>query len=375
MTLPLNRIIDVEITLRTTFPTTRGFGTILFFTDETTGPLTTSDRVRTYGEISELVDDGWPTSSEVHKMAETLYIQNPSPSRFKVGFWDSAGETIAAGWAAIRAEDDDFYVVCPIKTIRDNANAFALAQQVNLQPKQFVAATNDPLTKNAGDTTNYAYLVKNASLLRCNTHYHDDVDQYPDVAAAAIMLTVDFFKPNIAKTMKFKTLNGITPVNLTTNEIEAITGFIPGVGMDTVTGHLANTYVQIGGVNIVVEGVNATLQFFDTIQYMDWLQATIQSQVYGLATTNPKIPYTNQGVQMIAEKVAFVLNQGVTAGAAVKTYQDENGRTLPGHVVTAVRVEAVPESQRANRIAPDITFTQRLAGALHYFTVRGTLSV
>ena len=78
---------------------------------------------------------------------------------------------------------------------------------------------------------------------------------------------------------------------------------------------------------------------------------------------------------MIAERVAFVLNQGVIAGAAVKTYQDENGRTLPGHIVTAVRVEAVPESQRANRIAPDITFTQRLSGALHYFTVRGTLSV
>lgn len=100
-----------------------------------------------------------------------------------------------------------------------------------------------------------------------------------------------------------------------------------------------------------------------------WLEYTIKYEVMNVFANNDVVPYTNKGVGMLIGALELALKLAVTAGIIA---DDFSGEQKP-YQINATDVLDVPESRRANHIAPPISWTARLAGAIHYTSIDGTL--
>jgi hypothetical protein len=77
----LDPIVRVTSTVTDKSPTRASFGTPMLAGRHTAW----IDRVRDYAEASEMLDDGFTTSSPLYNMALALKAQDPAPPQFKVG--------------------------------------------------------------------------------------------------------------------------------------------------------------------------------------------------------------------------------------------------------------------------------------------------
>lgn len=160
----------------------------------------------------------------------------------------------------------------------------------------------------------------------------------------------------------FKTLVGCTPDNLSANQQSILIGD-PVAG---VAGKNVNIYQTVGGVNITQMGTMASGQFIDITVGVDWLESTLQTNIYTALVQSQKIPYTDIGTSILISAVRAAIDLGITNGLI-----DGNSPV----VISAPSVLSVPSSQRANRIAPTISFSCRLAGAFNAAQVSGTVTV
>lgn len=81
--MALDDIIQVSITSATVTPTRPGFGTPLVAAGQV--PVTFTDRVREYGSLSEMIDDGFTTTYPAYKAVAAGFRQSPRPPKIKVG--------------------------------------------------------------------------------------------------------------------------------------------------------------------------------------------------------------------------------------------------------------------------------------------------
>lgn len=160
----------------------------------------------------------------------------------------------------------------------------------------------------------------------------------------------------------YKSLNGCTPDVLSDNAQAILIGD-PVAG---VFGKNVNIYQTVGGSNITQMGTMASGQYIDLTVGIDWLESTLQTNIFGVLVQNSKIPYTDIGTGILISAVKAAIDQGVTNGFI-------DG--LSPITITAPSVLTVPASQRANRISPTISFSCRLAGAFNAVVVSGTVTV
>ncbi len=381
--LPLSRAIDVAITRQTVFPTEEGFGTLLIVADEDpdTNPTAVDADTRTklYADMTEVALD-WTSGQEAYKAAQTAFAQEPSPLFIKIGYREAANK-VTDELDLIQAFDQDWYGLCFTKEMRDHYQTLAtddvieVADWIEARTKLYMTATNDALTEELANQTHIAYLTSFAGYDRTGTFYHTDTDLYPDVAFFARGLRTNFNGDDSTITMKFKRLKGITPIQRSSAKVTTITAFVPGTGQQTNSGHYANTYVTLGGQDIVVEGNMASGEWFDTMHFVDWLQHRIEIRVYALLVKMPKVPYTNEGVQLLVDEVGYALQEGVDNGGIAEGDLTDDLEPVPPYTIIVDRVSTVPISQRAQRISPTITFSARLAGAIHYVVINGNVTV
>lgn len=160
----------------------------------------------------------------------------------------------------------------------------------------------------------------------------------------------------------FNTLKGISPDILSENA-QAV---LIGVPEAQVKGKNGNIYQTVGGKDITQMGTMVSGQYIDITIGLDWLRSTIQFNLYNALTSAPKIPYTDKGTAVLISAVQAAIQQGVVNGLI-----DGDSPIT----VTAPVVLSVPQSQRANRVAPTISFTCRLQGAFNAVIVKGTVTV
>lgn len=82
MSIPKKTIVAVSIALGATFPARAGFGTLNCVTAET-GVIGFAERTRSYSDAEGVAAD-WPGSSEVVKLANSYFSQQPKPTSFVV---------------------------------------------------------------------------------------------------------------------------------------------------------------------------------------------------------------------------------------------------------------------------------------------------
>lgn len=82
MTIPISSIVNVSITIGASFPSRKGFGILNCVTAET-GVIGFAERIRSYGSADSVAAD-WPSDSEVVKLANAYFSQQPKPTEFRV---------------------------------------------------------------------------------------------------------------------------------------------------------------------------------------------------------------------------------------------------------------------------------------------------
>lgn len=230
-----------------------------------------------------------------------------------------------------------------------------------------------------------AEYIKSKGYDRSFVFYHTDTALYGALALLAYCATRDLDRGNLqaaqrgdinsgnAYTAKFKKLAGISVLNKGSAVVQAITGFVPGIGLDPAQGHFANTYVDIGGLPMVVEGSVASGAFIDEIHASDWIVARMREALLSTLANNARVPFTNVGVAMLTNTVDSVMRRAVAAGIVAAEFGDDDTEVLPEYDISVDRVENIPPAQRRQRIAPDIKVNFRYAGAIHYASASITL--
>lgn len=370
--LPASRVVDVTLTRADRFPSRRGFQVQLILTPDTTGPLDATTRTKVYGTIEEVAVDYASTTSP-YLAALSAFSQNPRPRQIKLGWYDGVGvATITDELDAIYAFDSDWYWMTHDAALRDDATDIPLIMAwAEAKKIQFLSDTNDVDTENAADATSITALGKAQGYDRSATFYHTDAAEYGAAALYGYTATRDFDRPNTAYTAKFKYLRGVAPLNIASAGVQAVTGFVPSLGLQDAAGQFANTYVDINGARMVVEGNMLSKAFIDEIHASDWIVARLQEEMIGAFTTNDRIAMDDgpRGMEIPVAAVEGVFNRAAIAGLIADVFDADSGEFLPAYVVTPQSVEAIPASQRRNRILPDIAATFRYAGAGHYASV------
>ena len=376
-TLPANRVVDVTLTKQDRFAIRRGFGVPLILTSDvdSSSPVDATTRTKVYGSMEEVAAD-WADTSEAYKAAQAMFSQNPRPLQVKIGFVDEGtlattpSPTITAELNAVYDYDRDWYWLTMTGEFRDLDILDDVITWAEAKPILFFMDSNDVLTEDPNDTTSVAARNKN-DFTRSAIFYGRKTDEYPAAAAIARASRFNFDTRDSAYTLKFKGLRGITRANITSAEDQAITGFIPAIGLSAAAGHFANVYVDQGGIGMVKEGTMLDGGFVDELHFADWLIARTEEELLStLANAPGRIPYTNKGMAQLQAAVEGVCNRAVIAGAIAEVDDPETGELTPAYEIIQERVEDVPATQRRQRIAPPIDVRFRAAGAVHYSSVR-----
>lgn len=372
--LPYSRTVLVTLTRNSAFPSRRGFGTAMYLTSQEVADVLDADnRTKLYASIEEVAAD-FDAADDFYKAALAAFSQNPRPTQIKAAFYSLAtagdADDLIDELDAIYDVDQDFYSIVPGSELRDDAVVYGLIEWVEAKNKIAIIDSNDANMELPANATNIAAVHK-GTVERTAIMYHTDSDEYGAFALAAVISTFNFDEGNSAYTAKYKKLAGVAAVNIGSAAVAAVTGFTPAIGQSVDVGHLANVVVDIGGQNFVVEGSMLSPNvFIDEIHATDWIVARTEEEALGILLNNKRVPFTDEGMELLASAARIVMRQADRAGLIANDVNPETGLYEPAVEITVPSALSVPESQRKARIAPEVTVRFRYAGAVHYTTIR-----
>ena len=132
-------------------------------------------------------------------------------------------------------------------------------------------------------------------------------------------------------------------------------------------------FYETASIRMFDDGKTAGGSWVDDIAGMDALAEEIRVAVFGLLSrTKTKIPYNEKGMSVLESEVEKALSQFEGNGFLTGRV-DEEGDYLPAYTISHTPVILASAANKAARIAPDIEFTARIAGAVHEILVSGTL--
>ena len=276
----------------------------------------------------------------------------------------TTSEAIADVLDAAVLENPDFYCVALDRNYRAfESEILDCAAWTEANERVFANTTNDTDVLDVANDTDIATQLQNLGYTRTFTMYSSVVTQYPDCAAFGILATTSFRGTNTLKTLKFKDAIGINSEPLTPNALNAVHE------------KSCNVLYETASIRMIDDGrmASPTRTWFDEIHGTDALTEEIRVRVFGALTrTSTKIPYTESGMATLKAEVSGALDQYVTNGFLASGV-DEDGNYLDAYTVSSSPVALASTADKSARIAPDISFTARLAGSVHNITINGKL--
>ncbi|EHL99381.1 hypothetical protein HMPREF9946_03143 [Acetobacteraceae bacterium AT-5844] len=351
----IDRIVDVQISLATTGVREQSFSGLLLV-----GVHTGTNRLDIITSADDLLEApfaGITTASPLYRAAQVAFSQIPGPRQVYIGRRGSS-EAPAVALAAIRAENDDWYGFADVAHAEADLTAAAAWAEAN--EKLFLAVVTDSDAPTSA-TDDAGSALKTGNYYRTAWWYHPTVTEFPEVAAAARCFTV---LPG-GETWANKRLSAVPAPALT----ETAANFIFGKN--------GNTFEPFTGTNAITQnGKVAGGEWIDIIRFRDWLCQEIRNRVFLAIVNADKIPYTDGGIAIIRQAMIAALDLGVRRGgiAEPSVDVDNNNRIIPSYTTSVPARSQVSANDVANRILRDVTFTARLAGAIHAVEIRGTLT-
>lgn len=269
----------------------------------------------------------------------------------------TAADTVAEDMAAIVREDNDWYGLG--LTSRIPADILAAAAWAESEIKLFGNSVAEAGAISASSTTDTPYLLKHNNYYRTYSFYHKDaVTDFPELANMARCFAV---KPG-GETWANKKLAGVSTDNLTETQYLAAKA------------KNCNTFESFrDSVSITQIGKVAAGEWIDVIRFRDWLQEEMQTNIFNLLINRDKVPYTDAGIAAIEGQLVKALELGQRRGGIAPTEYDEDGNEIPGWKIDVPLAANISANTKASRILEDLTFTARLAGAIHITEITGSL--
>lgn len=308
--------------------------------------------------------------------SSTVTVASDTPLGALLNFRASDGPTVVPGFAAETP-------LVALTALADKSGAWYSANfaDASLTPSQHVAnagfieasgisrmygvTSQDAQELVPGQTTSVGYQLAQLGYERTYWQY-SSTNPYAAVSMFARASTVNFDGSNTTITLKFKNEPGIVPENLSATQANAIEA------------NNGNVFVAYNNdTSILEQGTMASGAYFDEIHGLAWLQNAIQTAVYNVLVSNPKVPQTDAGVNQLVTAVNAQCAQGVTNGLiapGVWTLTGfgglNQGDTLSsGYYTYAPPIATQSQADREARKAPPIQCAVKLAGAIHSVTI------
>lgn len=380
--LTLKPIINISASLAARAAARKGFNTALIL--GTSEVIPQSERVRVYYTADDLITDGYKDTSAEYKAAKLYFSATATPTKLYVGTKYSTDTDLLTAARACRSANSEWYVLIPLGA--SEADILTLAEWAeSAQPATILAYTtgesvNLSLHENASgtdatsDTEGIFKKLKAKGYRRSFGQYCNQPDT-PDAVAATMgyAMGANTGTINSAYTLAYKNLPGVTPDDLTENQVSYI------VGTSTSEGTNGNVYVnRQDSYNVLQQGRMADGTSFDEVVYLDMLKDHITLNVMDLLYQSPKIPQTNAGVTAIMGVINSACDEFVNIGFIAPGQWNGDGilslkkgdMLAKGYLVQAEAVEAQPQADRDARKSPPIYVSIKLAGAIEWVTIQ-----
>lgn len=158
-------------------------------------------------------------------------------------------------------------------------------------------------------------------------------------------------------TWKFKELTGVTPQDLSVNELAAINK-VRAIAYETVNGEPQTS-----------EGKVLSGEYIDAIHGEIWVQVHMASALQKLLHDNDKIPYETRGINMILSTATQVLEKAYEQGIILTDDTTSKG----DYSLNATPRSAQSQQDLSNRHYGGLSFKYHMSGAIHTITVYGTV--
>ena len=266
-------------------------------------------------------------------------------------------ETIPQTMAAIVGYDNDWYGWCLAS--RTQADIMAAAAWTESVRKLFGTSIAEAGAYNPESTTDTGYLLYNDNYYRTFWFYHEKAAT--DFPECAVMARCFAILPG-GETWALKKLAGVTTDGITETQYNAITR------------KNGNTFERFRNISITQNGKVAAGEWIDVIRFRDWLQEEITVNVFNALVNSDKIPYTDDGIAIIEAQIRQALELGTRRGGIAPIEYDEDGNENYGYTISVPLSSSISANQKATRVLQDVSFTARLAGAIHVVEITGSLT-
>jgi|GEM_PF-3569980 len=125
-----------------------------------------------------------------------------------------------------------------------------------------------------------------------------------------------------------------------------------------------NVVISVDGTKVLsnsltTAGSSSNYQFFDVARTESFVASEIENALTSLRLSSDQIPYTSQGRSAIIGAIQGQLQEYVSGQGAPLSELD----------ITAPTIDQISDSDKANRVFPNISVTGTLAGNVHEFGV------
>ena len=345
----VRNIVSINIIRQTQGVSRKGFGTPLFLGSN--GDFDAGERVRTYTSLDSVEND-FATTDPEYIAAQQLFSQQVQPTQIKIGQQITEDADITEAVNAIQDYDNDWYFL--LASDHTATGIQALSEWTQAQKKLYVTSYAGDEAKDAQDESDPGFILNDMNMDRTVIIWSATADtQIPEAAIVGLQAP----KSPGSTTWKFREVSGVTPSKLTESE-ELV---LKGDRYDEGKGY--NTYTNTAGRAIFAEGRTVGGEFIDVMRFADWLEAHMRERVFLTMVNSEKLPLTDDGITVVEGRMRSVLEDGRKVGG------------IASYTITTPDPLGIPENDRANRVASGFKFTARLAGAIHFVDIEGTLTV
>jgi hypothetical protein len=265
----------------------------------------------------------------------------------------AVGGTLADEIAQLRNINDEWYGITG--DWFGAIEILAVAAAIESLNKIHVVASPDDEIYDGAVSDDIASALQTLSYTRTKCSRHST----PETGFAAAQMGDAFTKDPGSAIWAFNTYAGIAVEDYTETE----QGVMDGKNCDY--------YINYLGSGAMLNGQMASGQYVDVIRFVDWLKATMETNIGTQSKNLDKIAYTNRGISVVETEVRGSLKAGVSAGGL--TNDTPFTVTVPNAIVGSPT--GVSTTDKGNRLLPNVKFSATLAGAIQAVDVEGDITL
>ena len=263
----------------------------------------------------------------------------------------TTSQTVAEDIDDIIDENNTWYALMETSKVLQTQKD--VADKIETLKKFYIASSSDsniPGTTVAADVTTIAWYIKANAYARSAVMYHSTASTtHPEAGWFGTFLPLD---PG-SYTTEFKTISGIIADTFT------------GTQKTNIEAKNVSRYEEVASVNVTLGSKDGEGEWIDIIIFVDWLQSRMTEQVFGTLVSQAKVPYTDKGLGSIEADVRKILDEGISVGGIAET---------PPYIVNVPLAANVSAGDKSSRTLNNLTFSAKLAGAIHIVNITGKVN-